>query len=72
MAEEGVGCSVHFIPLHLQPYWKNKYQLKTSNFPVASKEYDRVVSLPIYPSMNNIQVDTVISAMKAVLIENSI
>lgn len=72
MAEEGVGCSVHFIPLHLQPYWKNKYQLKTSDFPVASKEYDRVVSLPIYPSMNDIQVDSVITAMKAILIENSI
>ena len=47
MCEEGIGCSVHFIPLHLQPYWRDRYDLKDEDFPVASAAFQRVVSLPI-------------------------
>lgn len=51
MAEAGIGCSVHFIPLHLQPYWRDKYQLSQADFPVATREFERVISLPIYPGL---------------------
>ena len=67
MSELGVGCSVHFIPLHLQPYWRDKYGLKEDDFPVATKEFSRVVSLPIYPSMTTKMVDKVIMAVKKIL-----
>ena len=67
MAEERVGTSVHFIPLHLQPYWRDTYQLTPEMFPVASAEFARVASLPIFSSMTDQQVDRVIAAVRRVL-----
>lgn len=67
MAEEGVGCSVHFIPLHLHPYWRDRYALKQEAFPVATEQFARVVSLPIFPSMTESQVAYVIDAACRVL-----
>ena len=63
----GVGCSVHFIPLHLQPYWRDRYGLTRSMFPAASRQFDRVISLPIYPDMNDVAVDRVIEVVIDVL-----
>ncbi|MPZ57888.1 MAG: aminotransferase class I/II-fold pyridoxal phosphate-dependent enzyme [Rhizobiales bacterium] len=62
----GVGCSVHFIPLHLQPYWRDRYRLTQEMFPVASREFTRVVSLPIYPDMTDGMVDRVIEVVTEV------
>lgn len=59
----GVGCSVHYIPLHLQPYWRDEFQLKPSMFPVSQRAYERMVSLPIYSRMNSTDVDRVIDAV---------
>ncbi len=63
MAQRGVGCSVHFIPLHLHPYWRERYSLDPAMFPVANREFERVVSLPIYPSMNDIAAQRVIETV---------
>lgn len=63
MAAQGVGCSVHFIPLHLQPYWRDRYQLRPENFPVATDVYSRAASLPIYTKMSNEDVERVVSAV---------
>lgn len=63
MATRGIGCSVHFIPLHMHPYWKERYNLDQAAFPVASAEFERVVSLPIYPGMTDDQVSRVIDAV---------
>lgn len=63
MACRGVSCSVHFIPLHMQPYWRDTYSLEASQFPVASREFERVVSLPIYPGMTDEMVDHVIAML---------
>lgn len=59
----GVGCSVHFIPLHLQPYWRDRYSLTPAMFPVSSREYERVISLPIYPDMTDVMVGRVIEVV---------
>lgn len=67
MAELGVGCSVHFIPLHQHPYWRDTYRLEASAFPVASREFERVVSLPIFSSMSDSQVGAVVEAVTKVL-----
>ena len=56
----GVGTSVHFIPLHLHPYYKNVYGYRPEEFPVASREYERYLSLPIFPGMTGDQIDFVI------------
>jgi perosamine synthetase len=63
LAERGVSTSVHFIPLHLQPYYQTKYGYRDGDFPLAEKEYRRSLSLPIYPTMTEEEVDTVISAV---------
>lgn len=67
VTERGVGLSVHFIPLHLQPYWRERYSLAPSDYPVALDAYQRAVSLPIYPGMTNEQVETVVSVVRSVL-----
>jgi dTDP-4-amino-4,6-dideoxygalactose transaminase len=58
---------VHFIPLHLQPYWRETYKLKDEDFPNALKNYKRVVSLPIYTKMTEADQDRVIEAVKKIV-----
>jgi len=58
-----IGTSVHFIPIHLHPYYRDKYGYKPADFPVAYREYQRMVSLPLYPKMMDKDVDDVIEAV---------
>lgn len=51
LRQEGIGTSVHFIPVHKHPYYKKTYGYKDKDFPVADDVYQRSVSLPIYPSL---------------------
>lgn len=67
MSEEGVGTSVHFIPLHLHPYWKEACGATDADFPVATREFERAVSLPIFSSMTEGDVGKVIGAVGRVL-----
>ncbi|MDQ2808175.1 MAG: DegT/DnrJ/EryC1/StrS family aminotransferase [Chloroflexota bacterium] len=60
-----IGCSVHFIPLHLHPYYRETYGYQPEDFPVALHEYEREVSLPIYSKMSDSDVDSVIAAVQA-------
>ena len=63
----GIGCSVHYIPLHLQPYWRDRYALQARDFPHSQLAYERMLSLPIYPRMSDGDVDRVVSAVRAAL-----
>jgi len=65
---QGIGCSVHYIPLHLQPYWRDTYQLKTEHFPVSQKAYERMVSIPLYSKMTQSEIDRVIQAVQSILV----
>jgi dTDP-4-amino-4,6-dideoxygalactose transaminase len=67
MSEAGVGCSVHFIPLHMQPYWQKTYNLQEKNYPIATKAYKAVISLPIYTKMTDKDVDKVIKTVRSLL-----
>jgi dTDP-4-amino-4,6-dideoxygalactose transaminase len=67
MARLGVGCSVHFIPLHMHPFWRDRYELRNEEFPVATGEFHRVVSVPIFSGMREEQVDRVVKAVLEVL-----
>jgi dTDP-4-amino-4,6-dideoxygalactose transaminase len=67
LSEAKIGTSVHFIPLHLQPYWRDAYQLKPESFPNASNYYKSAVSLPIYTKMTNADQDYVIDVIKYIL-----
>ncbi|EIJ43087.1 putative PLP-dependent enzyme possibly involved in cell wall biogenesis [Beggiatoa alba B18LD] len=67
MKMERIGTSVHFIPLHIQPYWKERYGFEPEDFPIAYDVYQRAVSLPIYPDMTDAQVERVINATRRIL-----
>ena len=64
MQEQGIGISVHFIPLHIMPYYKKRYSLASGDFPETMKTYSRTISLPIWPGMSSSQVDRVITVAK--------
>ncbi len=67
MAELGIGCSVHFIPLHLHPYWRDTYNLTSCMYPLAQNLFEQEVSLPLYTKMTREDQKRVISAVKKVL-----
>jgi len=67
MADKGIGCSVHFIPLHLHPYWRDRYNLKPNDFPNALRAYERAVSLPLYTKMTENDQLRVIEAVREIL-----
>jgi dTDP-4-amino-4,6-dideoxygalactose transaminase len=67
MAAAGIGTSVHFIPLHVHPYWRDTYRLSPDHFPVATRAFHRVVSLPLYSRMSDLDQDRVISAILDIL-----
>jgi UDP-4-amino-4,6-dideoxy-N-acetyl-beta-L-altrosamine transaminase len=60
---ENIGTSVHFIPVHLHPYYRQKFGYKRGDFPNAECAYDRIVSLPLYPKMSEEDVGHVIAAV---------
>jgi dTDP-4-amino-4,6-dideoxygalactose transaminase len=66
LKEEGIGSGLHYIPLHLLTYYKAKYSLRVNDFPVALRAYQQVLSLPIYASMSDEDVKTVISKIKKI------
>ena len=62
-----VGTSVHFIPLHLHPYYREAYGYTTADFPIASRVYEETISLPIYTRMTVDDVQYVIGAVKDII-----
>ncbi len=67
MAEKGIGTSVHFIPLHLHPYWRERYGLKSEDYPNATRAFEAAASLPIYTRMTEEDVQRVIHAVREIL-----
>jgi dTDP-4-amino-4,6-dideoxygalactose transaminase len=65
--ELGIGCSVHYIPLHLQPYWRDRYALTPTMFPHSQHAFEHLLSLPIYTRMTDADVERVVDAVKAAL-----
>ena len=67
MMAGGVGCSVHFIPLHRQPYWRDQYKLTPAQFPKADRAYLHAVSLPLYTRMTDADQDRVVGLVRKLL-----
>lgn len=63
----GIGTSVHFIPLHIHPYYRERYRYRPQDFPCAHQQYLREISLPIYSKMEAGDVDRVIEAVTKVV-----
>ena len=60
----GIGTSVHFIPIHHHRYYRDRYGFDSTALPVADAEFERVLSLPIYPAMTDGDVERVIDAVR--------
>ena len=65
-----IGTSVHFIPLHLHPYYRETFGYRPQDLPQASAAFERIVSLPLYPKMTEAQVQHVISAVREIVRQN--
>jgi UDP-4-amino-4,6-dideoxy-N-acetyl-beta-L-altrosamine transaminase len=61
MKQAGIRLQVHYIPLHIQPFYKNKYGFESGDFPVSENFYDRVVSIPLYPSFTDAELEEVVT-----------
>jgi len=66
LAARGIGTSVHFIPIHLHPYYRERLDVRPENVPVAQDAYERLISLPLYPRMTEGDVDRVAEAVRDV------
>jgi perosamine synthetase len=67
LREENIGASVHFIPIHLHPYYRERFGYRPADFPNALHAYQRVVSLPLYPRMSEADVEDVIRAVRSIV-----
>lgn len=64
MQAANIGLSVHWIPLHMHPYYRETYGYEEDAFPVAAREYYRAMSIPIYSRMTDEDVEDVIAALQ--------
>ena len=67
LSARGIGTSVHFIPLHRQPYWRDSCALNPESFPVAEASYASMLTLPLYTRMQDEDQDRVIAALRELL-----
>ena len=67
LSDQGIGSSVHYVPLHRQPYWRDKYKLSVDMFPVTDKAYQAMLSIPLYTAMSDEQQDRVIQVLREAL-----
>lgn len=67
MGEKGINLQVHYIPVHLQPYYRRRFGFKEGDYPVAERFYREEVSLPIYPSLAEDDLDYIASSLLEVV-----
>lgn len=68
LSDKGIGTSVHYVPLHRHPYWRERYSLFPEMFPIADKAYLNMLSIPLYTAMTDEQQDRIISALNEALL----
>ncbi len=67
LSDRGIGTSVHYVPLHRHPYWRDMYQLTADMFPQADAAYQTMLSIPLFTAMSDADQDRVIAALREVL-----
>jgi perosamine synthetase len=67
LKEHNIGTSVHYIPLHLHPYYRDKYGYKKGDFPNSERLFDQCLSLPIFPGLKKSELDRICKALKNIL-----
>ena len=66
LTERGIGTSVHYKPLHLMSYYRDRYDLEPESFPIANRKSNLVISLPIYPDLSMANVERIVAAIKEI------
>jgi len=66
LGDEGIGTSVHYIPLHIMPYYSERYNLKPEDYPETMNKFEKSISLPIFPGMTERQIFRVIDSIKRI------
>ncbi len=66
----GVGTSVHYTPLHMHPYYRDTFSYQPDDLPNTKAAYERIISLPIYPTLNETDQDYVVDTVKRIVAEN--
>lgn len=64
---EGIGVNVHYIPVHLHPYYRNRFGYRGGEYPVAEREFERLITLPIFQGMKDRDAEDVMEAMGKVV-----
>ncbi len=67
LRESGIGVNVHYIPVHLQPYYHDCFGYKQGDFPLAEEYYESAVTLPLYPDMTKKDIHNVINAVSDII-----
>ena len=67
LSDRGIGTSVHYVPLHRHPYWRDRYQLTPQMFPQADAAYLSMLSIPLYTAMVDADQQRVVDALQEVL-----
>ena len=67
LKERGLGTSVHWLPLHQHPYYRETFGYRAEDLPVAASLYPEIISLPLYPDLTEAQVDDVCAAMRSIV-----
>jgi perosamine synthetase len=60
---EGIGVNVHYIPVHLHPFYRGRLGTAPGDCPIAEAAYERILSLPIFPRMSSQDVEDVVQAL---------
>lgn len=66
----GIGTSVHYTPLHMHPYYRDKWGYQPGDLPVAQSVYNRIISLPLHPRLSRADTDFVIDTVRQIVTEN--
>lgn len=65
LKQQGVTCSVHWRPLHLHPYYQDRYGYGPQHCPTATRAFERIISLPLYPTMTDEEATWVVGALRS-------
>lgn len=70
LQKAGIGTSVHWLPLHMHPYYRETYNYKPQDLPVAARLYPQIVTLPLYPDMTEAEVRYVCDSIRQIVAAN--
>jgi dTDP-4-amino-4,6-dideoxygalactose transaminase len=70
LRKRNIGASVHFIPIHMHSYYRDRYRLDARRFPVAQREFERMISLPLSPAHSDQDIADVIDAVAEIAVAN--